>query len=39
MMTLLQDHALLVLIGFPSLLIGMQVLLFLFPGDGAKDDE
>ena len=39
MMTLLQDHALLVLIGFPSLMVGMQVLLFLFPGDRTKDDE
>jgi hypothetical protein len=35
-MTLLHDHALLVLVIFPSLMIGMQVLLFLFPSDADR---
>jgi hypothetical protein len=35
-MTLLHDQALLVLVIFPSLMIGMQVLLFLFPGDADR---
>ena len=35
-MTLLHEHALLVLVAFPAMIVGMQVLLFLFPSEVGK---